>query len=253
MSFFDRIKRIFCIDVDYEVEKHIDHVRLMLERKAFETLRKSKGIPESQVNPTNEKSEVKVDDKAFEEKITNIKEIQQHICNDKITESISNTEIDDSNKKEIKIELMKEYNSLENRVEIISKDQYIITLETKKMYQINNLHNGDNLERNLNVIDKARLYDSFAKKIEEKKVHVSREIKPIVVDENLRHLETILLNEELKEKYFKEKSIRANVNEQLVRILEGKESDHCIRPSEIKKDFKGPKNSRKRKHNKYAI
>ncbi|KCZ77488.1 hypothetical protein H311_01500 [Anncaliia algerae PRA109] len=83
------------------------------------------------------------------------------------------------------------------------------------------------------------------KKIEEKMVHVSRKIKPIVVNENLRHLETILLNEELKEKYFKEKSIRAKVNEQLVRILEGKESDHCIRPSEIKKDFKRKKISEK--------
>ncbi|KCZ77489.1 hypothetical protein H311_01501 [Anncaliia algerae PRA109] len=59
---------------------------------------------------------------------------------------------------------MAECNSLEIKVEKISKDEYIITLESKKMYQINELHNVDNLELNLNVFEMARLYDSFAKK-----------------------------------------------------------------------------------------
>ncbi|KCZ80551.1 hypothetical protein H312_02037 [Anncaliia algerae PRA339] len=82
-------------------------------------------------------------------------------------------------------------------------------------------------------------------KIGEKKEHVSREIKSIVVNENLKHLETILLDEHLKEEYFKEKGIRANVNEHLIGILDGIESGHCINPNEIKKNLKGQKISEK--------
>ncbi|RVD93302.1 hypothetical protein TUBRATIS_001690 [Tubulinosema ratisbonensis] len=61
--------------------------------------------------------------------------------------------------------------------------------------------------------------------------------KPLVVDEKFRDLDYVLSIEKYKNKYVEERKQRFKLRSQIRRMLKDKESDNCLKPSEIIKEM----------------